>query len=96
MYYGLSSLSVSNHVELRVPCEVAELKLDKIPPLPLIMMILPIQWVRERERERERKKKKMIMMVKKKMKPKMGFIFQINEYGFGTQLHQEKRQKGRT
>lgn len=27
---------------------------------------------------------------------KMGFIFQINEYGFGTQLHQEKRQKERT
>ena len=25
---------------------------------------------------------------------KMGFIFQINEHGFGTQLHEEKGQKG--
>ena len=24
---------------------------------------------------------------------KMGFIFQINEYGFGTQLHEEKGQR---
>jgi hypothetical protein len=32
------------------------------------------------------------MMKKKKMKPKWGFIFQINEYGFGTQLHEEKGQ----
>lgn len=24
---------------------------------------------------------------------KMGFIFQINEHGFGTQLHEEKGQK---
>ncbi|KAK7340125.1 hypothetical protein VNO77_20819 [Canavalia gladiata] len=29
----------------------------------------------------------------KKMKPKWGFIFQINEHGFGTQLHEEKGQK---
>jgi hypothetical protein len=35
----------------------------------------------------------MMMMEEKKMKPKWGFIFQINEHGFGTRLHEEKGQK---
>lgn len=34
----------------------------------------------------------MMMMEEKKMKPKWRFIFQINEHGSGTQLHEEKGQ----
>lgn len=57
----------------------------------IIMMILPSNgngWERERDGGDDDGEEED--------EAKMGFIFQINEYGFGTQLHQEKRQKERT
>ncbi|PON35224.1 hypothetical protein PanWU01x14_338210 [Parasponia andersonii] len=91
MFQAIALLRVRGQL-VEGPCEVATQKYRQITTTTLIvMMILPSTGCEGRiehggddhdgEEEEEEE-------------AKMEFIFQINEHGFGTQLHEEKGQKG--